>query len=174
MTRWLALLRGVNVGGHRRVPMADLRAGLTDAGLLDVRTYLQSGNAVFTGGPDDEGEVAQLVRSVVAGTCGVDTDVVVRSGAQLADLVARNPWPERNATPKLLHVLFLSAVPEQVRADRVGELEEVAADGREVWVFYGAGAGVSKLRLDVAGVVVTARNWTTVTALAAMSEDPAR
>ena len=165
----MALLRGVNVGGHRRVPMADLRAGLTGAGLADVRTYLQSGNAVFTGGPDDEGEVAQLVQSVVAGTCGVDTDVVVRSGAELSDVVARNPWPERASSPKLLHVLFLSAVPDEVRTDRVGELEEVAADGREVWVFYGAGAGGSRLRLDAPGAVATARNWTTVAALAAMS-----
>ena len=170
----MALLRGVNVGGHRRVPMADLRAGLAAAGLADVRTYLQSGNAVFSGGPDDEAEVEQLVRAVVAGTCGVDTDVVVRTGAELAGVVARNPWPERTSSPKLLHVLFLSAVPEQVRADRVGELEEVAADGREVWVIYGAGAGESKLRLEVPGVVVTARNWTTVTALAAMSEASTR
>ena len=169
MTHRVALLRGVNVGGHRRVPMADLRAGLTAAGLTDVRTYLQSGNAVFSGGPDDEDEVAQLVRSVVADTCDVDTDVVVRTGAELADVVARNPWPERTSSPKLLHVLFLSAVPEQVRADRVGELEEVASDGREVWVFYGAGAGDSKMRLELPGVVVTARNWTTVTALAAMA-----
>ena len=170
MTRWVALLRGVNVGGHRRVPMADLRTGLSDAGLAEVRTYLQSGNAVFSGGPDDEAEVARLVRAVVADRCGVDTDVVVRTGAQLAEVVARNPWPERTSSPKLLHVLFLSAVPEQVRADRVGELEEVTPDGREVWVFYGAGAGDSRLRLEVPGVVVTARNWTTVTALAAMTQ----
>jgi len=169
MTQWVALLRGVNVGGHRRVPMADLRAGLAGAGLAGVRTYLQSGNVLFSGGPDDEGAAARLVGSVVADTCGVDTDVVVRTAAQLADVVARNPWPQRTSAPTLLHVLFLSAVPGEVRASRVGELEEVVPDGREVWVFYGAGAGQSRLRFDVPGVVGTARNWTTVTTLAEMS-----
>ena len=168
MTRWVALLRGVNVGGHRRVPMADLRRGLADAGLADVQTYLQSGNAVFTGGPDDEDEVAALVRKVVAATCDVDCDVVVRTGAELADVVARNPWPERAASPKLLNVLFLSSAVEP-RVQRIGENEEVAADGREVWVWYGDGAGRSKLTLAASGVVVTARNWTTVTALAELA-----
>lgn len=67
----MALLRGVNVGGHRRVPMANLRTGLTDAGLTDVATYLQSGNAVFSGGPDEEQVVVALVRSVVQDACGV-------------------------------------------------------------------------------------------------------
>lgn len=165
MTRWVALLRGVNVGGHRRVPMADLRRGLADAGLDDVQTYLQSGNAVFSGASDDEDEVAAMVCTVVAKTCDVDCEVVMRTGAELAGVLARNPWPDRASSPKLLNVLFLSAAAE-ARASRIGAQEEVAADGREVWVWYGDGAGRSKLKLELPGVVVTARNWTTVTALA--------
>jgi uncharacterized protein (DUF1697 family) len=169
MTRWVALLRGVNVGGHRRVPMADLRAGLTGAGLVDVATYLQSGNAVFSGGPDDEADLAALVQSVVLSSCGVDAEVVVRTGGELADVVARVPWPARVSEPTMLQVLFLSAVPAAVRIAHVGDDEQVQADGREVWLWYGAGAGRSKLRVDAPGVVATARNWRTVTALAELS-----
>ena len=167
MTRWVALLRGVNVGGHRRVPMADLRAGLTAAGLTDVRTHLASGNAVVSGGPDGEAELAALVRDVVRSACDVDTDVVVRTAAEMADLVARLPWPDRAAAePALLHVLLLSAEPADVAVSRCGDDEEVLPDGREVWLWYGAGAGRSRLQVDVPGVVATARNWRTVTALA--------
>jgi uncharacterized protein (DUF1697 family) len=174
VTRWVALLRGVNVGGHRRVPMADLRAGLSDVGLTDAKTYLQSGNAVFSGGPDRSDDVAALVRSVVADRCGVDTDVVVRTGAEVTDVVARNPWPERVGSPTLLNVLLLSAAPSQVRTLRLGPEDEVVADGREVWVWYGAGAGRSRLQVDTAGVVATARNWRTVTALAELSAGSVR
>lgn len=169
MTTWVALLRGVNVGGHRRVAMADLRAGLTAAGLDGVRTLLQSGNAVFTGGPDGEAEVAALVSSVLRGSCGVDAQVVARTGAQLAGVVGRLPWPERAAQPNLLMVLFLSAEPGEVRASHVGADEQVQADGREVWLWYGAGSGRSRLQVQAPAVVTAARNWRTVQALAAMS-----
>lgn len=165
----MALLRGVNVGGHRRVAMADLRAGLTAAGLAGVRTHLQSGNAVFTGGPDDEAEVAALVTEVLRGSCGVDVEVVVRTGEQLAGVVGRLPWRERAAQPNLLLVLFLSGEPSEVQVSKLGEDEQVQADGREVWLWYGAGSGRSRLQVEAPGVVATARNWRTVLALAALS-----
>lgn len=168
MSRWVALLRGVNVGGHRRVSMADLRAGLAGAGLTGVRTYLQSGNALFEDGPDDQTAVAALVREVVATSCGVDTEVVVRTAAELADVVRRVPWQARAAEPTLLHVLLLSQLPEGVEARRAGPDEEVLADGREVWVWYGAGAGRSRLVVDAPGAVATARSWRTVQALDAL------
>ncbi|HVM28225.1 MAG TPA: DUF1697 domain-containing protein, partial [Mycobacteriales bacterium] len=85
MTRWVALLRGVNVGGHRRVPMADLRRTLTACGAADVRTHLQSGNAVLTL-PGDRDAVTALVRTAVE-ELGVGCDVVARTGAELAGLV---------------------------------------------------------------------------------------
>jgi uncharacterized protein (DUF1697 family) len=112
------------------------------------------------------------VREVVAASSGVDTVAVVRTGPELAEVVARNPWPDRAATPKQLHVLFLSA-PAAVQTARVGPDEEVAVDGGEVWVWYGAGAGRSRLQLQAPGAVVTARNWTTVTALAQLAGGPA-
>ncbi len=89
----MALLRGVNVGGHRRVPMADLRTGLQAAGLTGVRTCLQSGKAVFDGSPDDESSIAAFVQAVVTSSCGVETDVVARSAEKVADLVRRHDGP---------------------------------------------------------------------------------
>ena len=167
MTVWVALLRGVNVGGHRRVPMADLRRTVAARGGEQVRTYLQSGNVVLEH-PGGAGDVAGLVQAAVA-DLGVQCDVVVRTGEQLADLVARCPWPERAAAdPTLLHVGFLSA-PAEVRVLRAGPEEEVRADGDAVWLWYGAGSGRSRLSLDVAGSVLTARNWRSVSALAAMA-----
>lgn len=166
--RWVALLRGVNVGGHRRVSMADLRHELGRLGAQDVRTRLQSGNAVLTlPGADADQVRAVVVEAVLA--LGVTCDVVVRSGAELADLVARNPWPERaEADPALLHVGFLSA-PGPGEARRVGAQEEVRFDGSEVWLWYGAGAGRSRLALEVGDRVLTVRNWRTVTALAELT-----
>jgi uncharacterized protein (DUF1697 family) len=82
-----------------------------------------------------------VVRSAVRTCSGVDTEVVVRTQAEVADVVARNPWPDRTASPGLQHVLFLSAEPAAVRADRVGAHEQVQPDGREVWVWYGRRVG---------------------------------
>ncbi len=160
----VALLRGVNVGSARRVAMPALRTELERRGAQDVRTYLQSGNAVFTGGEDDP---AGLVREALA-ALGVDGDVLVREGPDLAALVARNPWPERVDEPTKLNVGFLSA-PGEGTVTRAGPEEEVRFDGSEVWLWYGAGQGRSRLALDVGDRIVTVRNWRTVTALAELA-----
>ena len=147
--------------------MADLRRTLTACGAADVRTHLQSGNAVLTL-PGDRDAVTALVRTAVE-DLGVGCDVVARTGAELAGLVARLPWPDRAAgDPARLHVGFLSAPGDGV-AKSVGPGEEVRFDGSHVWVWYGDGAGRSKLGLDVGDRVLTMRNWRTVTALAAMA-----
>jgi uncharacterized protein (DUF1697 family) len=164
VTSWAALLRGVNVGGHRRVPMADWRRSLERSGCADVRTYLQSGNAVFAhaGGHD---EVRRLVVAGLADDCGVECEVVLRTAEELAAVVARNPWPDRVDEPTKLNVGFLSA-PGEGSARRASEHEQVRYDGGEVWIWFGDGAGRSKLVLDVGDRVVTVRNWRSVTALA--------
>jgi len=166
VTRWVALLRGVNVGSARRVSMPDLRARLAERGARDVGTYVQSGNVVLSSdGPADD--VGRLVGEAVA-DLGVDCDVVVRSGADLADVVARNPWPDRVDEPTKLNVGFLDGRAAG-EARRLGAEEEVRFDGREVWLWYGAGQGRSRLVLDVGDRVLTVRNWRTVLALADMT-----
>lgn len=164
MTAWVVLLRGVNVGPHRRVAMPALREALAGAG--EVRTYVQSGNVVLRG-PASAAAAGRLVHDALAGL-GVEADAVVRSGAELADLVRRNPWPERTDEPTRLNVGFLSAAGEGV-AKRVGPHEEVRFDGSEVWLWYGDGQARTRLALDVGDRVLTVRNWRTVVALAELS-----
>ena len=168
MTTYVALLRGVNVGGHRRVPMPALRALLGSLGLTGVQTYLQSGNAVF--GSDDGAEaLAARIAAAIRDELDVDTTVMVRSGAELAQVVADNPWPDRAASPKQLHVLFLTAAPqEQPDVSRFAP-EEAVVRGRVAYVWYAHGAGRSRLVLPLPGIEATARNWTTVTALAELA-----
>lgn len=168
MTRYVALLRGVNVGGHRRVPMAELRAALTGLGLRDVATYLASGNAVFTSDLD-AAALERAVHSAILERMSVGTTVLVRSAAELATVVRDNPWPERAADEKKLHAFFLTAEPLAVPDFSRFVPDEVEVRGRVAYVWYANGAGQSRLQLTMPGVEGTARNWRTVLALAELT-----
>lgn len=174
MSRWVALLRGVNVGGANRLPMADLRASLTARGLADVATYVQSGNIAVTAGADhDERSIGSLVGLAIADDHGLSLPVVVRAADHLAEVAARHPDADGGIDPKLAHVVFLDRLP-----DAVADVPDPAAfapdrwrlDGREVYVTYPNGSGRSKLTIDVFerawGVTATARNLNTVRKLA--------
>ena len=171
MTRCVALLRGVNVGGHRRVPMAQLREVLTAAGLADVQTYLQSGNAVFTSDLPPA-ELEQLAHRAIRDGMDVETTVLVRTAAELADVVRDNPWPERASSPTQLHALFLTAAPRVVPDTSRYAPEEAEVRGRVAYLWYAHGAGRSKLQLPLPDVDATARNWRTVLALLEMTDGP--
>ena len=171
----LLLLRGINVGGHNRVPMADLRALLTAFGCEDVVTYVQSGNVVCRAEGTPEALGAKL-SAVVATELGLTVPVVGRSTAQWAATVAGNPLLHLDDDPKRLHVTFLDEVPEPDRVDAlVAEAaalvpEVLAVSGRDVYLHLPSGYHQAKLtnaflerRLDR---VATARNWRTVLALA--------
>lgn len=171
----IALLRGVNVGGHARVPMADLREVATGLGLADVRTYLQSGNLLFTAGGPATSLAGELERAI-AEAFGVDTTVILRSAGELAAAAAANPFPQVVAEPTKLHVAFLAGTPADERVaglDRQRFLPDTfEIHGREVYIHYPDGAGRSKLGLNhfERGLATraTARNWKTVTNLLAM------
>ena len=170
----VALLRGINVGGHARVPMADLRAVATDLGMADPRTHLQSGNLVFTAPPDELTGVGDRLEAAIAAAFGVDIRVLIRTHDDLTAAVARNPFAEAAAAePKSVHLLFLDRAPT---TDEVAGLDpdrsppdEFSVSGREIFLHYPNGSGRSKLTLDWferrLGASGTARNWRTVTAL---------
>ncbi len=172
------MLRGINVGGNRRVPMAELRALLTDAGLEDVATYVQSGNVVLTT-EHSPSRLATEVGSLVAQRFGFAVDVVCRTGEELAAVIARDPLGEVAVEPKRYQVSFCErAVADDVRAtlERAAVApERIAFDGREIYAWHPDGVARSKLWNALAGrglgVVATARNWTTVTTLARMASD---
>lgn len=174
--RYAALLKGVNVGGNRKLPMADLKAVIERIGYGDVKTLLASGNVVFSA---DEHDPAKLERDIEAALreAGLVTDVLVRSHADLAAIIAANPFADAASEhPSHLLVHFhRDPVPagliEQLPAIYDGP-ERLAAVGRELFVDYPDDIGHSKLPQAMAKLkfpkLATARNWNTVLKLAAL------
>jgi uncharacterized protein (DUF1697 family) len=176
----VALLRGINLGPRRRVPMAALRGLLTEAGFEGVRTYVQSGNVVLSNDRPPEA-VARELEGLIAAEFGFEVPVVARSRDELAGVVARDPLGEVAEDRKRYQVTFLeSELPAEVAA-RLDALrvdpERLVIDGRELYTWHPNGVARSKLWAQTAaakglgGVVGTARNWTTVTTLLAMADE---
>lgn len=176
-TAYVALLRGVNVGGNRKVPMAVVREVLTGLGLIGVRTYLQSGNAVFAAAGTSSTELVARIQVALTERFGFEVPTVVLTQAELAQVVAANPYPEVAAEPTKLVVSFLSGpVPrEDAAAFDLSDFPEHGQIGdRVLYLHYPDGQGTSKLLPAVlerrlGGVWGTARNWRTVLALAALA-----
>ncbi len=182
MATLIALLRGINVSGRNRVPMADLRALCDRLGYGDVRTYVNSGNVVFTtagDGPSPTAAVEARLEAGIVDTFGLEIPVVVRTATQWPDYLAANPFPEASAADPHLVLLGLSKAPpvagavEALRA-RATAGERIDAVGDGIWFHYAAGVGGSKLSPAVidraVGSPLTARNWNTVRRLAEIAE----
>ncbi|MFJ8577299.1 DUF1697 domain-containing protein [Micromonospora sp. NPDC093277] len=173
MTRYAALLRGVNVG-TTRIAMADLRRLVSDLGHEDVKTYLQSGNVVFTSPPTRAEILAEGIERAIASELGLTVPALVRSDAELAAVVDGNPYAGRQDDPTRLLVAFLSAAPARAKVAALtvpgGENVEYAVAGREVFLHYPEG-GYGRSKFTNAylekklGVVATTRNWKSVRAL---------
>lgn len=179
MNTWVALLRGINVGGANRLPMAELRKLLERLGLEGVRTYIQSGNVVFGSANDNTpGALGERIEATIEKHHGFRPRVLVLSEARFREALEANPFPEAEAEPKTLHLYFLGESP--VDADATA-LEAVASPterfrlgDRVLYLHAPDGFGRSKLasRAEaLLGVPATARNWRTVTRLRKMIED---
>jgi len=174
--RYVALLRGVNVGGHAIVSMAELRESFVAMGFHDVATYIQSGNVVFTadsGTPD----AAEIESRLVSDFQGVTSAVVLRSAREMTRLVKDNPFLTPGADLKALYVSFMVANPAADKAAAfavpAGATEKMTLVARDVYQYFPDGYGHTKLAgawLERAlGVRATARNWRTVTTLERMA-----
>jgi uncharacterized protein (DUF1697 family) len=174
VTTYAVLLRGINLGRSNRLSMPDFRAVLERAGCTDVRTYLQSGNGVVTW-PSPAGALESAVADELAAH-GLPVPVLVRSAAELADVVERNPWPEEELDPKLFHVGFLFDEPDPALVAAIDEdallPERISVLGREAYLFYAGGVQRSRLDRVELGVQMTARNWRTVLALRDLTSTP--
>lgn len=173
----IALLRGINVGGHNRIPMAGLRELAGTLGWQDVRSYIQSGNLVFRA----SGGVPRLevdLEAAIERQYNVSVPVIVRDARDWAGFLARNPFPQASMTePKLV----MLAVPKESLPESAAEElqaratlgESVRQTGHVLWIHYAGGVQGSRLSpglLDrVAGSAVTTRNWRTVRELARMA-----
>jgi uncharacterized protein (DUF1697 family) len=166
----LALLRGINVGGKNLLPMKDLAEIFLDAGCSDVRTYIQSGNVIFTAPPRLLESLPGLITDGIGGRFGYQIPVVLRTAAQLADAIANNPFVKRGADHKALHVLFLADRPN---AQGIAKLDPdrsrpdvFVVHNREVFLHLPNGAARTKLTNGYfdskLATVSTGRNWTTV------------
>lgn len=183
MTAYVALLRGINVGGHNRVLMADLRRVVTELGHGDVATYINSGNVVLTSDRTDEEELGRELADAVRERLGPAPAVLVRPLDELEQVVAATPYaPEPD--PRKVHAVFLPAAPDDAarqaletargRAAETGSRDEAEVVGRVLYLHTPDGFGRSVLADLLArgpSREGTARNWATVTKLLQMCRE---
>ncbi len=176
MAAYVAMLRGVNVGGNP-LKMAWLRRTCEDIGLREVRTYLQSGNIVFVSSLG-AARLAATLKAEIDKQTRLPVPVIIRSAKQMGDVVAQNPFLRRKGIDaSKLHVTFLGGAPKQIDSERFDKLaatrDEYRLAGREIYLHCPINYGETKLSnaaIEKAlGVSATTRNWATVTTLAEMA-----
>jgi uncharacterized protein (DUF1697 family) len=176
MKAYVALLRGINLGARNKVSMADLRALFAALGAVDVATYVQSGNVLFSS-TDSAGKLTEAIEKRIRSDLGIEVAVLLRTQPQLAKVLARNPFADDVSDPTKLHVTFLADKPDPARVRKLdpalAEPDEFRVSGQEVYLHTPNGYGRSKLsnahfekQLDVRA---TTRNWRTVTKLAELT-----
>jgi uncharacterized protein (DUF1697 family) len=170
-TTWIALLRGINVGRNKRIAMGDLRAMLDSLGYTDVRTLLQSGNALFTATTRKPETLERDISSGIKATFGMDVAVMVRTAADFASAVDANPFVAQGVASSELHASFLSAAAPAAKlkeVDRDACVPDEFAVGTRV-IYLRLRNGVMGSRLPdwdkVLGVRATTRNWNTTVKL---------
>jgi uncharacterized protein (DUF1697 family) len=167
MTSFVALLRAVNVGGTGKLPMSDLKAICEEVGFGAIRTYIASGNVVFTSRKSEAAVKAALEKHLAA-YAGKPVGVLVRSAAEMAQVAADNPFPE-TASNRTVAVFLDRAPPADTLAGVRGRKdEEIRLGRREIYIHYGEGMAKSKLVIPAAKTG-TARNMNTVAVLARMA-----
>ena len=168
MTVFIALLRAVNVGGIGKLPMSDLKAMCEDAGFKDIRTYIASGNVVFSARSPAAKVKAALERRLQK-YAGRPVGVMIRTAEEMALVLKDNPFPK--APPNWTVAIFLDAAPppDTLKSLRGRKDEEVRLGKREIYVAYGSGIGRSKLRIPAAERG-TARNINTIAKLVEMAK----
>jgi uncharacterized protein (DUF1697 family) len=193
MATHVALLRGINVGGRNKVPMAELRQVVTSLGHTGVTTYIQTGNVLFSTASTSTTELASAVESAITGAFGVRASVVVLTRDELAGVLKDNPYPDE-PNPKLVHVVFLNAGPPKDLLDRIAAAESAAAAkgardtvtaiGHALFLHTPDGYGNSELAQALFRIIsapgqqkkaeslaATARNWATATKLLTLCDE---
>jgi uncharacterized protein (DUF1697 family) len=171
VTTHLALLRAINVGGHRPVAMADLRALLAELGFQEPRSLLQTGNLVFRGGNRRGAALERHLEAESVARLGLQADFFVRTAEEWREIIARNPFPDAaERDPGHLLVMCLKAAPGPKAVEALQEAitgrETVRAYGRQAYIVYPDGVGTSRLTHAIIerklGTRGTARNWNTI------------
>lgn len=175
----VSMLRGVNLGPHNRVKMEELRALYVSLKLREPQTYVQSGNVIFKTDEQDLSKLTKRIESAIEKKFGFQSDVVLRSAAELREVVARNPFAKRRRIePSKLLVTFLAGDPGEearvaVRAIQCAP-DELWIDGREAYIYFPNGVGRPNLSWHTIPKILkvpgTGRNWNSVTKMLEMAE----
>lgn len=182
MTIYIALLRGINVGGKNRIKMAELRRALEMTGLSQVQTYIQSGNVLFES-EDDRELLCKRIENEIETVFGFSISVILRTAAELSRIIEDCPFPEAavlkasaSAEGESLYVSLMKDFPKEEGLTRIGafitESEECRIEGREVYLLFHTSIRNSKLaaNLQKLGSPMTIRNWKTINKLFAMAK----
>ncbi|WNC14786.1 DUF1697 domain-containing protein [Brevibacillus brevis] len=182
-TVYIALLRGINVGGKNKIKMAELRSALENIGLFRVKTYIQSGNVLFVS-EDDEDTLRKRMEEEIASSFGITLTVVLRTAEELQRIVENCPFSDElieeaaaSAVGESLYVALLPEAPPPSGVDKLAaaengnDLYEIA--GRDVYLLFRQSVRDAKLSANLAklGVPATVRNWNTMSKLAAMTRE---
>ena len=176
----VSMLRGVNLGPHRRIKMDALREVYESLGLADVQTYVQSGNVVFRSSERDLKKLAKRIEAAIEKKFGFRSDVILRTAAEMRDVIARNPFAARSGIePNRYLVTFLASDPGQELRDKVRAIkadpEELHFDGREMYIYFPNGLARPKLSLPaiekILKITGTGRNWNSVVKLLELAEN---
>jgi uncharacterized protein (DUF1697 family) len=175
---YLALLRGINVGGKNKLPMKDLAEMFLKAGCTDARTFIQSGNVLFNAPAKVAMQIAGVLPGQIEKRFGHRPPIVIRTAEQLAVVAASNPFLQAGAEEDMVHVLFLADTPDAVRVKELDGARSTpdafSVRGAEVYLHLPNGAARTKLTNayfdSQLATVSTGRNWRTVTALLKMMQ----
>ena len=172
MKTWIALLRGINVGGHNRLPMKSLSQILEAAGCEHVKTYIQSGNVVFRAEIKSAARFGEEIGQAIEKEHGFSPAILLIPADELERAIASNPYPEATSEPKTLHLSFLEHEPEEGRISAAKTLlaktESFTVKGNLLYLHAPEGIGRSKFAAGIERVLqvkMTGRNWRTVTKL---------
>lgn len=177
METYIALIRGINVGGHHKLPMKELRYLLEESGLKNVRTYIQTGNVVLQREDSEPGQLAKTIQTSIESKFGFEPQVLVLKLEEMEKAIADNPFPEAEDDPAKFHLFFSESPPEKPDFPKIRsvkkESEQFDLKGRVFYLYAPEGIGRSKLAANIEkyiGKPVTARNWRTVRKIMEMAE----
>jgi len=178
MNTYIAFFRGINVGGKNRLPMKDLVALLEGIGAQEIRTYIQSGNAVFLSSEKNPSQLSKQLAAEVKKRHGFEPCVLILELAAINRAIAKNPFPEAETDPGSLHLGFLASTPKNPDLEKLDSLRTESERFHLIDnVFYlHAPEGVGKSRLAASaekllGVPMTDRNWRTVCKVRDLAEE---
>jgi uncharacterized protein (DUF1697 family) len=166
---FIALIRGINVGGTGILPMKELASLCSGIGCQDVRTYIQSGNVIFKSELSEE-QVRSCLEKALEKRMGKPIGVMVRTPAEMRAILSRNPFPDKE--PAKVAVAFLTAPPPKDLVKNIAAPggEQVEPGKREVYIYYPEGMGRSRLKLPLEGAATTVRNINTVAKLVELTQ----